>query len=303
MESTVYSARISEDRTMPQNAKTGDLDSPVIRVTVGAEPNIKEFLVRKSVLCSHSEFFKIAMKKEWKEGDERKVALPEDDPEVFSHYLAILRSSDTQSLRHLLGFKSRLTPKEALSEWGTKTCRLYVLAEKLMDDTTKYSILSQLRREYEGRDRYPSLEAVQTVYDGALSGDPARKLLVSLYSENSRGWEFDDVPGPDDSTMARDLSEFNLDLVKSLLWKRALPRDYDALTSNTAMLRDKVRSLEQQLERERDFHDETQVKLDDMTEKYDLEEQEVNTYKSMYEASEREIEEQNKTILDLMTRK
>lgn len=54
------------------------------------KPFTKEFSVHESLICSRSEFFEKAVHGEWKESEERKVSLPEDEPSVFLTYLNIL---------------------------------------------------------------------------------------------------------------------------------------------------------------------------------------------------------------------
>lgn len=56
----------------------------LITVLVGSED--EKFVVHKSAVCKNSKFFQAACGREWKEGQERVIRLPEADPEVFNVY-------------------------------------------------------------------------------------------------------------------------------------------------------------------------------------------------------------------------
>jgi hypothetical protein len=66
--------------------------------------------------------------------------------------------------------------------------KLYVLAEMLMDDTTKdtvhTAILTRLKEPFaDGLRCYPGLDAVNIIYGGTTQGNPARRLLIDLYTD------------------------------------------------------------------------------------------------------------------------
>jgi hypothetical protein len=62
----------------------------LIRVNVGQAPDDKDFFVHQDLICPRSEFFKKATKDPWKEAQERKVDLSEEDPDTFALYLELL---------------------------------------------------------------------------------------------------------------------------------------------------------------------------------------------------------------------
>jgi hypothetical protein len=69
-------------------------------VLVDIKPFTKEFFVHENLICSRSELFQKAVNGDWRESEERKVTLPEDEPSVFLTYLNILYVSST----HVLSF-------------------------------------------------------------------------------------------------------------------------------------------------------------------------------------------------------
>lgn len=77
--------------------------SPSVRVLVGTEkPCAREFFAHEALICQRSRFFANAMNGSWIESDERKVPLPEDEPDVFALYLKVLYVHTPRSL--LLGW-------------------------------------------------------------------------------------------------------------------------------------------------------------------------------------------------------
>lgn len=51
-----------------------------------------EFYIHPSVLERSSEFFKVALKSYWTEGQENEISMPDDDPDLFKTYAAWLYS-------------------------------------------------------------------------------------------------------------------------------------------------------------------------------------------------------------------
>lgn len=56
-----------------------------VTLHVGSREHV--LLAHASFITRDSEFFRAALKKEWKEGQTRVIKLPEDQPQVVSHYL------------------------------------------------------------------------------------------------------------------------------------------------------------------------------------------------------------------------
>lgn len=59
----------------PQSSASGYISSPSVHVTVGQEPDQKEFVVHEGLICPRSDFSMNAMKEPWQEAQERKVEL------------------------------------------------------------------------------------------------------------------------------------------------------------------------------------------------------------------------------------
>ena len=150
----------------------------MLKVRVGSGLNTASFFVHSTLLTSRSDFFKHATNQDSKESEEIVVALPDDDPDTFRRYLNLV-------------YAHQLVTKETM-QW-LKLCRLYVLAEKLQDVTSKNQVIdvmcvffNEITCQYALRQkihRTLPAEATAELYDGTTRTSKARKLLVDLYTE------------------------------------------------------------------------------------------------------------------------
>lgn len=100
---------------------------------------------------------------------------------------------------------------------------LYVLAEMLMDDSTKNVILAAIRKRCESPQfghSLPEPSAVRTIYDGTPESSPARRLMVDIFSQRAskeriEHWTTENLP-----------KDFLLDLSVNLIAQRS-PLDDD----------------------------------------------------------------------------
>ena len=67
--------------------------------------------------------------------------------------------------------------------------QLYTLAEKLEDPSAQenflYAFIDEIEKTAVGdSSHFPGISIVSTIYEGTVSGSPARKVLVDLYTHN-----------------------------------------------------------------------------------------------------------------------
>lgn len=150
------------------------LEGPVVPVSVGPEP--KTFYIHESLLAQ-APFFQAALDKEWREGQQRFVSLPDDDPDVFYRYTQWLyrgkiasRTRDNQTNHSLLA-------------------SLYVLAEKLLHrefQNRAIDAIVEATRAFKKEDGsvgrvFPGAKSIDIIYRGTLAGSAARRLMVDMY--------------------------------------------------------------------------------------------------------------------------
>jgi hypothetical protein len=112
--------------------------------------------------------------------------------------------------------------------------KLYVLAEKLIDETAKTAVLAAMSKHGEGRSRgtlgCPGFESISIIYNGTPDNSPARKCMLDLYTkcvaEDASLEVF-----PSEQNWPRD---FLSDLIKSVITSWARPSTHAALEHRLA---------------------------------------------------------------------
>ncbi|KAF1965061.1 hypothetical protein BU23DRAFT_490739, partial [Bimuria novae-zelandiae CBS 107.79] len=149
-----------------------------INTVVGNVPHQRTFSIHAEHIAPRSRFFEDAT-------PGSTIHLPDDNPRIFALYVHYLYTGHLAVLDYP-------TPVSASSPPASRLyliAHLYVLAEKLEDATAKRAFLDALVDETDktqtaGGAHFPGNQVVNTVYDGTMSGSPARKLLVDLYTCN-----------------------------------------------------------------------------------------------------------------------
>lgn len=118
------------------------------------------------------------MGRDWKEGPERLIRLPNDDPETFRIYLHWLYRGT---------FPCRINePALAGNAEFLQLAKAHVLGDKLFDGDFCNAAIDAIINKTEtklpdGLRWYPVGEVVQSIYDNTLPHSPTRRLLVDLY--------------------------------------------------------------------------------------------------------------------------
>ena len=147
-------------------------------VTLLIGPGERQMLAHKSYLPLRSEFFRVALKKEWIEGQTRTIKLPDEDPVVVAQYLDYVYGNwlPTALKPSLRPVKGRVY--EVLTE-------LFALGERLLDTTIRnaiiYEIISYTKVHTPEGIYYPGARAINNIYDCTTAASPARRLMVELY--------------------------------------------------------------------------------------------------------------------------
>ncbi|KAG9199448.1 hypothetical protein G6514_008513 [Epicoccum nigrum] len=291
MGSTTSSPGEHEGDMFPPGNETSHFASPIIRVLVDMKPFTKEFFVHESLICSRSKFFQKAVHGEWKESEERKVSLPEDEPSVFLTYLNILYAGETLEESAAPEWERIESKSSPLSDRYLHICKVYVLAGKLMDFSTRESILfrlTHLSKGYRSKRECPSLEAVQAIYSGTPSRDPMRRELFDTYTDCIN----EDILGKfyeDYSSAAKFPPEFLLDLARNLAHERPTNTQLKNLTKDRDADRDKIWDLTEQLDKLNTDHKEMQAKLESKTKAF-------NEIKAQYNDAKAEVEAKNEEL-------
>ncbi|KAF2704127.1 hypothetical protein K504DRAFT_538138 [Pleomassaria siparia CBS 279.74] len=218
----------SEDARVAVSYTSEFLQTSAVKIVVSSGVHQEEFFIHQGLLCDRSEFFKKALSGAWKEAEERKVVLPEDDAATFALYQQLLYTNALpvkQEIQETCQTNKSERWKAQLEEEYKCLSKLYVLAEKLVDPKTKRVTLNALEAQavekIDSRNLYPNLECVRIIYAGTVLHSPARQLLVSFYNDHGDAKflydKVEDVP-----------KDFLYDLVAAMLARRPLRMTMDA---------------------------------------------------------------------------
>lgn len=149
---------------------------------VGQGDRLAELAAHADAL-NESPFFRIALKKEWPEGQTRKIELPDDDVNTVEDYLHFLYTQQV--------------PEETRLQ---DLAKLYVFGQKVLDQKYKDAVLVRILYETNDllkdeffHDYVAAREAVTTIYEGTPPGSLGRKLMVDIfYAVTPSDWVEDD---------------------------------------------------------------------------------------------------------------
>lgn len=153
-----------------------------VTLLVGA--NEHAILTHGNYLARKSDFFKAALKKEWKEGQPRTIKLPDECPQLMSHYLNYTYSQVLPTSIFVRDFTG--TFGEESADFYELLAELYVLGERMLDDAVRTAVTKKIVRLTtlvcrDSRYHYPSKEAANIIYRGTTEGSPARRLMVDVH--------------------------------------------------------------------------------------------------------------------------
>ena len=138
---------------------------------VGAEEEV--FYVHKTMLERHSDFFVKALQKEWVEGSDKCVKLPEDDPALFKLFVAFVYTGKIY-FQH----QPESQPEDTCEEWHI-CARAWVLGDKYQATSFKDAIVDALLEKIEAEDKVP-IGMHRVIYANTATASPMRKILVDI---------------------------------------------------------------------------------------------------------------------------
>lgn len=178
--------------------------------------------MHRSHLANTSPFFQAALQKEWKEGREGAILLPEDDADAMNAFLHYAYMAEIPCKRKY----SDDSTDEAYHdpEW-LLLAKLYVLGEKYqhtrLKDVVASSIISKSRvRDHAGGMSFPSPSAIDIIYKGTTPASRIRRLILDFHATDG---------GMDWLDGAEHNAEFVLDLARDLFRSLDWMRDMGSM--------------------------------------------------------------------------
>lgn len=150
-------------------------------VDVGSYEERQTFDVHEDLLKAHSRFFCAALNKEWKEGQERKVSLPEDDPEHFELSYHFLYTGRIYS-------KSAEQDPHGVAAEEVLLAYLWTLGDKLNSSSFMDAILDTMISGMES-DKSCPMTLHEIIYPDSARASCMKRFLVDVaaweWSENA----------------------------------------------------------------------------------------------------------------------
>ncbi|KAI4711382.1 hypothetical protein J4E89_003947 [Alternaria sp. Ai002NY15] len=183
--------------------ETPSLEGDIVPIHVGSDPETLMH-VHATTLSKSSEFFKNALKQEWRTDSTKPIDMSDVDPFIFEGYCGWL-------------YTGRVVHRNQY-ECYKYLASLYVLGERVMDVTLQNSVVAAIIRRSQTWRKYPGNPAIQIVYAGTPAGSPARRLLVDF-------WVFHAKPTWNglDNLIKLTCADFVDDLVRKLIEQRGVP--------------------------------------------------------------------------------
>jgi hypothetical protein len=233
-----------------------------VQVIVGLDELSKTFSVHRDLITSRSKFFKKALRNygdkdrgdiTWREGEDGVVKLPEDSPDVFSHYVQLIYHGRVPVGKTLVG-DTKALPKERLADLVSNLVnekffalgRLYVFCERLQDVQSKANLISafveaSLRQRETNDSYYSRADVIKLIYEGTLDGDTLRELCCDWYALRAHNGWFRDV------TLEEFHPQFLLDAIVAMTQIRGRPAIYSKI-QNAQLYRKKLLDAEKELD-------------------------------------------------------
>ena len=147
----------------------------------------QKLAVHEELLRTTSPFFVASLKKEWIEGKERIIPLPDDEMDIVELYVQWLYRNKIYTRK----------PKEHLAKESDEYDTLieaFIFGEKMEDDCFKDTIIDAIiacsvTEDVTGKCRNPIGPRVDRAYDGTPPGSSLRRLLLDIHLQRGHeGW-------------------------------------------------------------------------------------------------------------------
>ncbi|KAK4542383.1 hypothetical protein LTR36_006840 [Oleoguttula mirabilis] len=175
-------ARLVVDKRRAELANDpASFDAEIITVFVG--PCRNKLSVHGSHLGRTSDFFRAALKTQWKEGQAREVTLQDDDEKTVQMYLTFAYTGDIACKEE----HADESPDAAIhTREYSLLAHAYVFGEKYQDIRFKNAVLAAFIAKGRVQDVndtywYPTDTEIDVLYRGTPPKSPARRLMVDLH--------------------------------------------------------------------------------------------------------------------------
>lgn len=192
----------------------GSLGTTMTTLVVG--PDELEYCVHRDLLSSRSPYFAAAAKEEWKEGQDCRVPLPDDEHVAVEFYVQWIYAGK---------IFSRPSANDEDSTELLDLVGAFIFGEKVQDADFRDAVIDSLIASVHTLDEkeecwYPAGSTIDKAYDGTPEGSPLRRLMVDFHLHHGRRAWLIDVK--------------SVDFMRDLAGELYLDRDRERQTDPTA---------------------------------------------------------------------
>lgn len=151
-----------------------------MKIYVG--PERKQFTVHEDLLCDRLAFFKAAFTGRFKEGRDKCMDMPEDDPAAFAALVSWVYSGSLECGCDSESQDSIINESEDELLW----CSLWVLADKINCDSLANAAIHTLRNclyYREHREQKICAKTIEFVYSNTMENSALRNVIVEEFVE------------------------------------------------------------------------------------------------------------------------
>jgi len=195
--------------------------SPAIVITVGSITQQQSFTVHEDLLLRESEYFRIALKSQFIEGQSKTFRLAEDDPQAFDIFVQYLYTGSYSMPERL--FEGYNNPEEL---WLETQAKAYLLGDKLIAMGFRTEIIRCLDDQLGKKppSMHVLLKVAEDIYDEASATDAKaiKGVLADHCAERmGRAWGLGTCPvwtRQDRTALVESgLSEFIVDILGKVI--------------------------------------------------------------------------------------
>jgi hypothetical protein len=176
-------------------------------ITVLVGPSEKSYTVHKDFMTSASLVFSAMLNGNFIEGNEGRIKLPEEDPYIFDHIVAILYRGVAKS-------DVDIKPVTIASSTGYKNVsicvRLYIALDKYQLNVAKNEVIDVMRAKMKHENKCFNNDTIAYIYNETTHNSPLRKYAASLVAFRAA---VDGVKTTEFRQLIMDYPEFGFDVI------------------------------------------------------------------------------------------
>lgn len=206
-------------RQILANKRRSDINEfgNIVTVLVGTEE--ERFVLHQDAVCAKSKFFKAACSKQWLEGQERIVRLPEAGAAIFQAYCSWIYSGELQELT--------CTAASDVAD-GIAECKslikLYLLGDSLDDIALRNQMNVVLFKAMENQKKLVENGLIRLVWESTVPKSSMRGMIVDVFVSRHSCAQFAERVSDFPTKFVQEVAVAAMEARKTSAWKLVAKR-------------------------------------------------------------------------------